>query len=608
MQLNRYLAEGKTEPAVGILDKLLDENPKNFQIRLTVALLKIRQQQYDTAMEMLKNMETEDPSSLPVKAALVDLYMNMQLTDDALAICDKAVKELKTADAHLLRASTMAFLKQNLAALNDIDAAVAISPDNPNNLVRAAVLYRKMQKKNLAAGTIAKALDITPDDITMQRQAAIIFLADGQTPFRDRGTKLLHNVLDQSPDDIELLLIKSWNLLEQNTPRAFNLAVEILTKIIDSYPKTSQAWNMLARIRLNQSRSDEAIKLVNTGLMHSPKNRLLMLTKARVYAPTSPDIAITTLETLRKTYPNDIEAALYLTYTFIDSKQYDKALKVLNEISNSAPDADMGKIKIAFAITLYESGFPQQAQQIFRLLYDQNPDDPATMIAQVRILKKDRNYFRIVHLAADWLQNHPQDTPLATEIAKELARSNDQASREAAEKILNVVVNTNYDSVDAIFSLALLHHAAGRSDKAIQFYERVLMLDPDRLSALNNMAWILCEDLNLYEQALELASRGLQTDPEYADLIDTAAVAKYRLNRHYDAIEDFNRCIRLYQPDTAGIVNAYFHLARAYYKLQRNNDARLYLNRALQTNEKINALTPQDINEAKAILAKLSKG
>ena len=442
----------------------------------------------------------------------------------------------------------------------------------------------------------------------MQRQAAIIFLTGDQTPFRDRGTRLLQNVLDKSPDDIELLLIKSWNLLKKNTPRAFNSAVEILTKIIDSHPKTSQAWNMLARIRLNQSRSDEAIKLVNMGLTHSPKNRSLMLTKTRIYAPESKDIAINILETLRKTDPNDIESALYLVYTFVDSRQYDKALNILNEISNNAADADMSKIKIAFAVTLHESGFPQQAQQIFRLLYDQKSDDPAIMIAQVRILKKDSNYYQIVHVTADWLQNHPQDTPIANEIAKELARSNDQASREAAEKIFNVIVNTEYDSVDAISSLAMLHHASGRFGKAVRLYERVLMLDPDRLDALNNMAWVLCENLNQYEQALELAAKGLQTDPEYADLIDTAAVAKYRLNRHYDAIEDFNRCIRLYQPDTAGIVNAYFHLARAYYKLQRNNDARLYLNRALQDNEKINALTPQDINEAKAILNKISKG
>jgi len=608
MQLNRYLAEGKIEPAAGILDKLLDENPNDFQIRLAVALLKIRQHKYDTAMNMLKNMETEDPSSWPVKAALVDLYIHMQLTDDALAICDKTVKELKSANAHLLRASTLTFLKQKPAALNDIAEAIAISPDNPGNLVRAAVLYRKMNKKNLAANTIAKALDITPDDVTMQRQAAITFLASGQTSFRDRGTKLLENVLDKRPDDIELLLIKSWNLLEQNTPRAFNSAVEILTKIIDSHPKTSQAWNMLARIRLNQSRSDEAIKLVNMGLTHSPNNRLLMLTKTRIYAPKSKDIAIRTLESLRKTDPNDIETALYLAYTFIDSKQYDKALKILNEVSNNASDDEMKKIKIAFAITLHESGFDQKAQKIFRALYDQNPDDPAIMIAQVRILKKAGNYYQIVHVVADWLQNHPQDTSLANEIAKEFAGADDQAAREAAEKIFNVVVNTDYDFVDAIFSLAMLHHAAGRYDKAVRLYERVLMLDPDRLIALNNMAWILCEDLNQYEQALELAAKGLQTDPEYADLIDTAAVAKFRLNRHYDAIEDFNRCIRLYQPDTPGIVNAYFHLARAYHKLQRNNDAKLYLNRALQTNEKINALTPQDINEAKAILTKLSKG
>jgi tetratricopeptide (TPR) repeat protein len=420
--------------------------------------------------------------------------------------------------------------------------------------------------------------------------------------------KLMQEALAENPDDIELLIVKAYRLFKQRTSRSFTSAVSILTRITDTNPQTSQAWNMLARIRFDQARSREALELLDLGLVHAPNNKSLMLTKARIYAAESVDRAIEVLQTAQKSYPNDMEVALYLVYNYIDATQYDNALKLLKKTIDTAAEPDIRKIRIAFAVALYESGNLQQSQEIFHALYVQDPDDEAIMIAQIRILKKHKDYIRIVQIVTDWLTIHPKDTRLATKIAYDLAGTKDQNAKNSAATILNVIIQIDYDAIEAIHSLAILHHTTGKYTTAVQLYERVLMLDPGRLGALNNMAWILCENLQQYEQALELSMKGLQEDSEYVDLIDTAAVAKYRLGRYQEALGDFNRCMKIYPPSARGIVNVYFHIARTYLKLDGKIDAEIYIKKALHANEQTNALSQADLEEAKAMLTELSKG
>ncbi|MCK5271424.1 MAG: tetratricopeptide repeat protein, partial [Sedimentisphaerales bacterium] len=121
-------------------------------------------------------------------------------------------------------------------------------------------------------------------------------------------------------------------------------------------------------------------------------------------------------------------------------------------------------------------------------------------------------------------------------------------------------------------------------------------------------AWILCEEKSQYEQALKLAQRGLDKEPDYLDLIDTRGVIYYRLTKYDKAVEDFQKCIKLYRTSDRGLVGSYFHLARALNHLNRKREAMQNLNQALKLNETLRGLSETDLEEAKQLEKQLSTG
>ncbi|MBA7669554.1 hypothetical protein ES703_77685 [subsurface metagenome] len=103
-------------------------------------------------------------------------------------------------------------------------------------------------------------------------------------------------------------------------------------------------------------------------------------------------------------------------------------------------------------------------------------------------------------------------------------------------------------------------------------------------------------------------------DPDYIDLIDTRGVAYYRLGEFDKAVEDFTTCIELYPDGTLAAISSRFHLARAFAKLRQKDKAvehlnqALDLNRALDPDNRIGALSDTDLAEAQRLLKQLQEG
>ena len=116
----------------------------------------------------------------------------------------------------------------------------------------------------------------------------------------------------------------------------------------------------------------------------------------------------------------------------------------------------------------------------------------------------------------------------------------------------------------------------------------------------------MCEHNLDYQQALDLAQRGLQKAPEYIDLIDTRGVIYHKTGQYQKAAQDFTRCIELYLKGTPSLTTSYFHLARSLKAQDRDNEAKNNLQIALALNDEVGGLSPTDLDEANRILANLS--
>ena len=154
-------------------------------------------------------------------------------------------------------------------------------------------------------------------------------------------------------------------------------------------------------------------------------------------------------------------------------------------------------------------------------------------------------------------------------------------------------------------ALAILYQVRGMSSECAEIYARILESNPDDPVAINNLAWIFCEEQGDYQRALKLAQTGLQKTPDYADLLDTRGVIYYRMTQYQQAVRDFLKCVELYPEKSASMQVAQFHLARALAAMGQTEKAIDNLIRCLDAGEKVGGLSGADIDEARALLEKL---
>jgi tetratricopeptide (TPR) repeat protein len=198
--------------------------------------------------------------------------------------------------------------------------------------------------------------------------------------------------------------------------------------------------------------------------------------------------------------------------------------------------------------------------------------------------------------------------------ARALAGTGDKEGLQMAEDLLRVILERQPDSLSTLMVLGMLMQSQDRNDEAAVLNRKILELDPNNIVAINNLAWVLCEEQGQREEALQLAEKGVRLAPEYVDLIDTRGVIHYRLGHLEKAVADFTKSIALCPANTPASTALRFHLARAYAQMGRKTEALDQLNEALRIREALESqgraggLSNEDMADTKLLLEQLQKG
>jgi len=608
LQLQNYLRQGQLDSASGMLENLVDNDPNNQTACLSLALLKIQQGDYDQASKLLDRLKVWAPKSLPVIAAQIQLNVRQGKKDEALRICDETVKSFNNAASYVLRARTYATIGQYDKAVKDLDHAVSEEPDNFEVWVARSDFYRSIGQNEKATADIRHALSLDSSNVQLQKRAIPLFLSSGQRDMIQEGNALLEKALESDGQDVQLLLLKARSELIEGTAPAIENAKRILEKITTDQPEISDAWVLLGNIAIKQGQPEKAMDAALGGLVYGPNNKSLLLLKANAEAAKSPVLAIPTLKQLHEMEPGDLNTVALMANTYIQTGEPEKAVHLLREQLALCDVSSKRKCNTALAIALYKSGHKEEAQKTFNSLLESEPDDPEPLLAQVQLLKDDKAWNELNEKVVSWYENHPKDSSTPVKIARELMLLADSQARKIAESILRLIVKDNRDYTEAVSALAILLQVRGRDEESAALYQRLLELEPDNVIAINNLAWIMCEVQGKYQQALDLAQRGLKIAPNYYDLIDTRGVIYYRLGEFDKAVRDFNECIKLYPGVTPASIGTRFNLARALAKLGQKDKAVQYLNEALKLNNQTRSLSPADLSEAQHLLNQLEEG
>jgi len=605
LKLQSYLRHGELNSAESILEEMMTKEPDNNTIPLSLALLNIRQNKYDQARELLNRLRTQEPDSVPVITALVELNVKQKRGDQALVLCDETVKRLGNSSAYILRGRTHVMLGHNDLAENDFDKATAIEPDNIQAWLFKSDFNRLMGRLEDALKDTQKALALDQGDIQIQKRAIKYLLSSNEPDKVQQGLELLDKAMASNPEDIELRINKVNWLLDKGTSPAIEQAQNLLQRINQEYPKITSAWVLMTQAYLKQSQFPEAMDAVLRGLMYSPNEKTLLLLKVGLEADHSPVLAIPTMKMLMELYPDDTDITFNMANLYVAAGQYDEAIALLKETLARCRKNEERTINIALAIATYKNGDKAEAQNKFQLLSQSAPDDPGPLLTHISLLKDDKLWSQLYKEVTDWFTEHPEDTHTPFVIAAELTKTEDDQARKIAEDMFRKILENDPSNIQAMNALAVLLQVVGRFEESAKLYRQVLEIEPDAVIAINNLTWIMCEHNHDYQQALDLAQRGLQKAPEYIDLIDTRGVIYHKMGQYQKAAQDFTRCIELYLKGTPSLTTSYFHLARSLKAQDRDNEAKNNLQIALALNDEVGGLSPTDLDEANRILANL---
>ena len=135
-----------------------------------------------------------------------------------------------------------------------------------------------------------------------------------------------------------------------------------------------------------------------------------------------------------------------------------------------------------------------------------------------------------------------------------------------------------------------------------QAISQCLEKEPDNATALNNLAWILTDDMGQHADALALAEPALKRAPENTDLLDTHGVICMQLERYDEAEASLQKALRVLREDgtlTPRFVGTLYRLGEVYWQAGTEQKAGPCFQKSLAMHEKVGGLSLEQTAIAK---------
>jgi tetratricopeptide (TPR) repeat protein len=215
------------------------------------------------------------------------------------------------------------------------------------------------------------------------------------------------------------------------------------------------------------------------------------------------------------------------------------------------------------------------AQDVAKLLNADSPEQFSAWYNDFRkIVDKDTDRFAALDqfaragIAPDWMTFFRASEQLAN-----------QATRAQAVKDLNTLASVTKREATKYFvakQLGGTHFQANEFEAAAAAWKAGLVVQPDDVEMLNNLAYTYVKHLGKAAEGLPLAEKAHQLNPTSADIADTLGLAKFETGAVDEAIKLFEQS-RAGARNVNTLVQASIHLADAHLKKGDKAAAKLVL-------------------------------
>ena len=327
--------------------------------------------------------------------------------------------------------------------------------------------------------------------------------------------------------------------------------------------------------------------------------------------------------------PANYQAKRILGNAYVGQKKYNPAQITFESMIEMAPDNPVGYSRLGLLQQVL--GKYEPALQNFEKALAINPKLMNVFANVVQVDAAQKEYDRALE-RCDRQLKIVEDSPSAIAVVYNLKGGLYLAQNKTsvAEEYFQKAIDENPDFLQPYYSLARIYLADKKVEDAISKYEALLKANPKQTAphmflgmiyenrkqydlsethymaaldidsgfapAANNLAYILVEQGKDLNKALDFARTAREKLPNDPYVIDTMGWVYYKKGLYDWAIGEFTKCLaKLPENPTVN-----YHLGMAYYKKGDPEQARIYLEKALNISNSFDGA-----QEAKQVLAGL---
>lgn len=403
----------------------------------------------------------------------------------------------------------------------------------PALLLRPQLAVARGQYTN-AVAELEKVLKLIPNHPRVLYQMALASLMINDL---SRAISSLEQVLQVAPDMAEAVTLLAELRLRRGDPAG---AIQLLEPFVSRHPEAWQARLLLAQAYGARNETDRVLALYQALARDFPTNPTPYLLSGLIQRQRNrlPE-ARTAFERAVQIRPGYLPAVEQLVQLDLMAQRFEEA--------RHRAEAELARHT--------NSPLP------WMLLYQVH-------LFQTNLPEAERALLKAVEVAPDYRPAH-------AELARVYLATGRQ--KEAVAR-LESVVEANPRDIVSLMQLALLQTGLTNYTAARKVYERILEINPRYVPALNNLAWLLAENLNELDRAHELARRAVDLQPGEPASSDTLGWILFKRGEYARALPLLQESARQLPEEP----EVQYHLGMTHYMLGEETAARMALQTALR--------------------------
>lgn len=530
---NAYLSLGKAQEAKESFERARKDNADNPDALIGLARHALLLKDADAASRYSEQAVSKNPASADAWNFKGDLLRAQAKAEPALAAYEEALKLKPDYIAALVSKATIEIGAGRYdAALASLDTARKNGTNTLGILYTQALLDYKQGKLAAALESLQHVLRTAPGYLQAQLLAGTVQYELGAT---QQAEMHLKTYLEKRPDDLHARKLLAATLLRNGEAKR---ALAIVSAAAKEAPQDTQLLTLAGESSAQAKDFSGAAEYFQKASAIAPQDAMIRTALGKIKLGQGDSSgAIDELQkavALEKT-PGQANKTLILAY--LQQKQYDKALALVNAIEKEQPkNPDLEHLKGGIYLAKKDV---QSARQSYE-----------------RALSYDPTYFNAVGSLArlDMIDKKP----------------------DAAKKRFEALLTADKKNVQAMIALGSIALAQKQNDEATRWFERANSENPDALEPATQLA-VHYLRIGQNQKALALAQKFQASNPSNANALELLAKVQFASGDKNAALDSYEKLAAM-NPSSAA---AFVKIAALHMAMQKPAEAADALKKAL---------------------------